>query len=69
VLQDARRRETESLRHHRRRAGCIEWGLVQVVDDREIQFTKSPEVLRGMDLDGLDKRSAALAELRAKGLG
>jgi catechol 2,3-dioxygenase-like lactoylglutathione lyase family enzyme len=45
------------------------WGnSVQVVDYRDIQFTKTPAVLRGMGLEGLGKRDAALAELRAKGL-
>jgi catechol 2,3-dioxygenase-like lactoylglutathione lyase family enzyme len=45
------------------------WGNhVQVVDYREIQFTKAPEILRGMGLDGLEKTESALAELRAKGL-
>jgi lactoylglutathione lyase len=46
------------------------WGNhVQVVDYREIQFTKAPEILRGMGLDDVDKSEQALAELRAKGLG
>jgi catechol 2,3-dioxygenase-like lactoylglutathione lyase family enzyme len=41
------------------------WGNhVQVVDYRDIQFTKAPSVLRGMGLDGLEKRVSALAELR-----
>ena len=45
------------------------WGnLLQVVDYREIQFTKTPEILAGMGLAGLEKTDAALAELRAKGL-
>ena len=45
------------------------WGnLLQIVDYREIQFTKAPEVLAGMGLGGLVKTDAALAELRAKGL-
>ena len=45
------------------------WGnLVQVVDYRDIQFTKAPGVARGMGLGGLAKREAALDELRAKGL-
>jgi catechol 2,3-dioxygenase-like lactoylglutathione lyase family enzyme len=45
------------------------WGNhVQVVDYREIQFTKTDEVLRGMQLDGLEKSEDALAELRNKGL-
>jgi catechol 2,3-dioxygenase-like lactoylglutathione lyase family enzyme len=45
------------------------WGNhLQVVDYRDIQFTKAPEILRGMGLDGLAKSERALAELRAKGL-
>jgi predicted enzyme related to lactoylglutathione lyase len=44
------------------------WGnLVQIVDYRDIQFTKTPAVLRAMGLDGLDKRPAALEELRERG--
>jgi lactoylglutathione lyase len=46
------------------------WGnFVQIVDYRDIQFTKAPGVLRAMGLDSLDKRPAALAELRARGFG
>jgi catechol 2,3-dioxygenase-like lactoylglutathione lyase family enzyme len=45
------------------------WGNnIQVVDYREIQFTKAPEVLRGMGLEGLAKSEQALAELRGKGM-
>jgi lactoylglutathione lyase len=45
------------------------WGnLIQVVDYRDIQFTKSSAVLRGMGLAGLEKRPEALDELREKGL-
>jgi predicted enzyme related to lactoylglutathione lyase len=45
------------------------WGnLVQVVDYRDVQFTKTPSVLRAMGLDGLSKHPAALSELRAKGV-
>ena len=45
------------------------WGnRLEVVDYREIQFTKSPSVLRGMGLDGLEKTEKALAELREKDL-
>jgi catechol 2,3-dioxygenase-like lactoylglutathione lyase family enzyme len=45
------------------------WGNhVQVVDYRDIQFTKSAQVLRGMGLS-LEKSERALAELREKGLG
>ena len=45
------------------------WGnLLQVVDYRDIQFTKAPQVLSGMGLGELEKRESALAELRDKGL-
>jgi predicted enzyme related to lactoylglutathione lyase len=45
------------------------WGNQwQVVDYRDIQFTKTPRVLEGMDLPGLAKSERALTELRAKGL-
>ena len=44
------------------------WGNhLQVVDYREIQFTKTERVLRGMGLE-LEKTERALAELREKGL-
>ena len=45
------------------------WGNhVQVVGYRDIQFTKTPEVLRGMGLPDLEKSEQALAELREAGL-
>ena len=45
------------------------WGnQIQVVDYREIQFTKTDEVLQAMGLDGLEKSERALAELREKGV-
>jgi catechol 2,3-dioxygenase-like lactoylglutathione lyase family enzyme len=45
------------------------WGNhIQVVDYREIQFTKTPAVLRAMGLDGLGKSEAAERELRDRGL-
>jgi catechol 2,3-dioxygenase-like lactoylglutathione lyase family enzyme len=45
------------------------WGnRVQVVDYRDIQFTKAPAVLRGMGLAGLEKRAGALRELAEAGL-
>jgi catechol 2,3-dioxygenase-like lactoylglutathione lyase family enzyme len=45
------------------------WGNhVQVVGYRDIQFTKSPGVLRAMGLEGLEKTDAARDELRAKGV-
>jgi catechol 2,3-dioxygenase-like lactoylglutathione lyase family enzyme len=45
------------------------WGnFIQVVDYRDVQFTKTPEVLRAQGLDGLEKSERALEELRAKGV-
>lgn len=45
------------------------WGnLVQVVDYRDVQFTKTDGVLKGMGLAGLEKSESALRELRAKGI-
>ena len=45
------------------------WGnRVQVVQYSEIQFSKTPSVLAGMGLDGLEKSESALRELREKGL-
>jgi catechol 2,3-dioxygenase-like lactoylglutathione lyase family enzyme len=45
------------------------WGnRIQVVDYRDIQFTKAPSVLRGMGLEHLNKRPTAVEQLRAKGL-
>jgi catechol 2,3-dioxygenase-like lactoylglutathione lyase family enzyme len=45
------------------------WGnRIQIVDYRDIQFTKAPEVLNGMDPARLGKSERALGELRAKGL-
>jgi lactoylglutathione lyase len=44
------------------------WGnQVQVVDYRDVQFTKDPEILRAMGLD-LETSEKAVAELRDKGL-
>lgn len=45
------------------------WGNhIQVVDYRDIQFSKAPSVLDGMNLE-LDKTESARRELRDKGLG
>ena len=45
------------------------WGNhIQVVDYRDIQFTKTDEVLNAMGLDGLEKSESAREELRAKGI-
>jgi hypothetical protein len=46
------------------------WGNhVQVVDYREIQFTKAPAILEAMNLGPIEKTDEALDELRRKGLG
>jgi hypothetical protein len=46
------------------------WGNhFQIVDYRDVQFTKADRILEGMGLDGLEKSDRALGELRAKGLG
>ena len=72
--------DKESVREHLREAGvpvqasgpldfADPWGNhVQVVAYEDIQFTKAPEVLGGMKLDGLGKSEQALEELRDKGL-
>ena len=45
------------------------WGNnIEVVDYRDVQFTKAPAVLEGMGLGDLRKSDAALEELRGKGL-
>jgi catechol 2,3-dioxygenase-like lactoylglutathione lyase family enzyme len=45
------------------------WGNhVQVVDYRDVQFSKPPAVLRGMRLDRLGKTESARRELVEKGL-
>jgi hypothetical protein len=46
------------------------WGNhVQVVEYAQIQFAKTPAVLGGMGLTGLEKTPEAMEELRRKGLG
>jgi hypothetical protein len=40
----------------------------QVVDYRDVQFTKADRVLEGMGLAGVEKSEKALAELKTKGL-
>jgi catechol 2,3-dioxygenase-like lactoylglutathione lyase family enzyme len=45
------------------------WGNhIQVVEYRDIQFTKTPEVLDAMALGDLDKSEQALKELAGKGV-
>src|SRR5206468_7452998 len=45
------------------------WGnQIQVVEYRDIQYTKTDEVLRAMGLDGLEKSDRALQEPRDQGI-
>ena len=72
--------DKEQVRHALRDAGVAvqaagsvdfadPWGNhVQVVDYRDVQFTKAPEVLSGMRLAGLQKTEAAREELASKGI-
>jgi predicted enzyme related to lactoylglutathione lyase len=46
------------------------WGNnIDIVAYEDVQFTKAPEILDGMGLEGLEKSEKAREELRAKGLG
>ncbi len=45
------------------------WGnRIEIVGYQNIQFTKAPNVLRGMGVEGLEKTESALRELEAKGM-
>ena len=45
------------------------WGnRIEIVDYRDVQFSKAPEVLRGMGLGHLEKSEKARRELEEKGL-
>ena len=45
------------------------WGnQIQVVDYRDIQFTKTDDVLRALGIEDLEKSESAREELRAKGI-
>jgi catechol 2,3-dioxygenase-like lactoylglutathione lyase family enzyme len=45
------------------------WGnRIEIVGYDNIQFTKAANVLRGMDLEGLEKTDSALQELAEKGM-
>lgn len=46
------------------------WGnLVEVVDYRDVQFSKTPEILGALVPEGIEKSEAAREELARKGLG
>jgi len=46
------------------------WGnAVEIVDYRDVQFTKAPAILAALAPDGLEKSEAAREELARKGLG
>jgi lactoylglutathione lyase len=45
------------------------WGnVVEIVDYRDVQFTKAPEILAALAPEGLEKSAAAREELARKGL-
>ena len=45
------------------------WGnRIELIDYATIQFSKTPQVLKGMGLDALPKTDEAIAELRDKGM-
>jgi len=45
------------------------WGnSIEIVDYRDVQFTKAPQILRTLAPEGLEKAPAALEELKRKGL-
>ncbi len=45
------------------------WGnQIQIVEYADVQFSKAPHVLRGMELTGLTKTEKAEQELRQKGM-
>lgn len=45
------------------------WGNhLQIVSYRDIQFSKTPDVLSGMGLEDMDKSASAMRELRDKGM-
>jgi catechol 2,3-dioxygenase-like lactoylglutathione lyase family enzyme len=49
---------------------CDPWGnQVEIVDYRDVQFSKTPAVLRAMLPQGLEKSAAAIDEIVRKGLG
>jgi lactoylglutathione lyase len=41
---------------------------LEIVDYRDVQFTKTPAVLRAIGLEGLQKHDSALRELAEKGI-
>lgn len=46
------------------------WGnRIEIVEYQNVQFTKAPNVLRGIGLRNLSKNDSALKELSAKGMG
>ena len=76
LVVDDKERVRAALQHARvavQATGAVDfvdpWGNhIQVVDYREIQFTKAPPVVRAMGIDRLRKTDAAREELRRKGL-
>jgi catechol 2,3-dioxygenase-like lactoylglutathione lyase family enzyme len=70
---DAVKHQLDRVGKEVRRLGDYEfldpWGnRIQIVSYSECQFSKTPEVLRGMRLLGLKKDEEALEELKEKGM-
>jgi extradiol dioxygenase family protein len=42
--------------------------LLEIVDYRDVQFSKTPGVMHAMGIEGLEKSASAREELRAKGI-
>ena len=67
--EDVRRAREAGLRMVGSHDFLDPWGNHwQVVDYRDVQFTKSDRILRGMGLEALEKSERALSELRSKNL-
>jgi len=68
---DAVKRELDRIGKEVRRIGDYDfldpWGnRIQIIEYSECQFSKTPAVLRGMRLEGLEKTNEALEELKEK---
>ncbi|HEX5037438.1 MAG TPA: VOC family protein [bacterium] len=68
---DAVKRELDRAGKEVRRIGDYDfldpWGnRIQIIEYSECQFSKTPAVLRGMKLEGLEKNQEALEELKEK---
>ena len=64
-----RRRVTSTCRAGRTFRFIDPWGnQFEVVDYQDVQFTKTPSVLRALDAESLEKTERAKAEIHERGL-